>query len=700
MTEHRGRSWLPGRLPLAAIGLVALCGSAALAQEKGRLERLPEEARVWLEDEVAYIITDEERDVFLDLETVEERNAFIDVFWQRRDPVPATPENEFKEEHERRLEEADRQFQEIRSRPGRRTDRGRMYVILGKPRSVDHFDNYNELVSSELWFYEGDTSKGLPPFFYLLFYKPLDLGEYRLYNPVIDTPGALLRGKASLEPQRAVDALYRISPELARAAITFDATGPANLHDASAVMLGTEMLISRIEDSPKRAVRTDYVDGWLRYGKRVSAEYSFNYVPSRHTFAVLFGPDGTPFLQYAVELDLDNFPVETDEARTRYYTTVDVSLEIRSHDGTLVLADEKESYVELSRSQVETGSGSSFSYQDGVPLVPGTYEVSVILRNRVLHQYTVAEREVRIEGDRPGEPSLGDPILGFQIEDRSTADGASGLKTFEVDGLRVQPATNGLFAIGDTALVFLQARSFAADARVRIALLDEAGSVARQDEVAAESLVVRRVELSGLTGGNYVVRAQLVSASGGSERVLDERKAQLTLSPRTEVPRPAFTARRSFDPDEPGMLALTLGDQLWALGRYDEARARLEQAVAAGNPNLPMAQWKLAGAYVRSREPKAALALLEPLAEAYPEQYEVALGLGLSYYLMGQLESAASYLEKATTIRPPSTSLLNALGDVYRRLDRPDDARRVLQRSLELDPNQEHIKKQVAALPR
>ena len=677
---------------------------AALGQGE-RLSRLPADARGWLQDEVGYIITDRERDTFLALETVDERKAFIDAFWRRRDPVPATPSNELKDEHYRRLEYADSHFREIASRPGRRTDRGRMYVILGEPRNRERFDNRNELFTSELWFYDGDPTKGLPPFFYLLFFKPQDVGEFRLYSPALDTPGSLLRGNAGAETARAVDNLYRISPELARASLTFDATAPVNRKDTSAALLGTELMLARIEESPKRAVRTDYVDGWLRYGKKVSADYSFNFVPSRSTFAVLLGPGGSQFLQYAVEIDFENFPVETDEARTKYYTTVDVSLEIRNREGVLVLADDKESFVELSRSQIESGSGSSFSYQDGLPLVPGDFNVTVILRNRVLHQYTVAERDVKVDAIPPGRPALSDIVLGFQVEE-DPAGIAGALKTFEAAGLRVQPATDGLFAIGDTAHVFFQVDSAGApseEARLRIALV-EGERTLREHELSAAEYAGRPVhqllDMSELAGGTYMVRVQLVGAAGPQERVLAEKTASLTLSPRTAVPRPAFTARRSFDADEPGMLAMTLGDQLWSLGRFDEARKMLEEAVAADNPKLPMADWKLAGAYVRSREPERALELLLPLEPEFGDQYEVVLGLGLSYYLQGKLTDAARFLERAARIRPAGTSLLNALGDIYLRLQRPGDARRVLEQSLALDASQEAVRKQVASLPK
>ena len=72
--------------------------------------------------------------------------------------------------------------------------------------------------------------------------------------------------------------------------------------------LGTNIVIARIEDSPKRLVRTDWAAAWQDYRNRVAAEYSFNYVPNRHLFAVMVGPEATPFVHYSIELDPEQFP--------------------------------------------------------------------------------------------------------------------------------------------------------------------------------------------------------------------------------------------------------------------------------------------------------------------------------------------------------------------------------------------------------
>ncbi|MCX6563307.1 MAG: TonB family protein [Candidatus Aminicenantes bacterium] len=82
----------------------------------------------WLNDEVTIIISAKEKDVFLKLQTDKERDTFIEAFWKARDPNPATPENEFKAEHYRRLTYADQTYGTATT-PGRKTEAGQMYIV-------------------------------------------------------------------------------------------------------------------------------------------------------------------------------------------------------------------------------------------------------------------------------------------------------------------------------------------------------------------------------------------------------------------------------------------------------------------------------------------------------------------------------------------------------------------------------------------
>ena len=89
----------------------------------------------WLDEDVIYIITPEERQAFMQLSNDEERDNFIEAFWQRRDPTPDTPENEYKEEHYQRIAYANEHF--AAGVPGWKTDRGRIYITYGKPDEID-----------------------------------------------------------------------------------------------------------------------------------------------------------------------------------------------------------------------------------------------------------------------------------------------------------------------------------------------------------------------------------------------------------------------------------------------------------------------------------------------------------------------------------------------------------------------------------
>ncbi|MBS1849352.1 MAG: GWxTD domain-containing protein [Acidobacteria bacterium] len=103
--------------------------SKALKQELGR------SYKKWLSEDVVWIITDEERSAFKQLSNDEERDQFIEAFWQRRDPTPDTVENEFKEEHYRRIAYANEHFPA--GIPGWKTDRGHMYIAFGPPDEIE-----------------------------------------------------------------------------------------------------------------------------------------------------------------------------------------------------------------------------------------------------------------------------------------------------------------------------------------------------------------------------------------------------------------------------------------------------------------------------------------------------------------------------------------------------------------------------------
>jgi len=115
---------------------------------------LPDTYNRWLNIEVPYIITAQERAAFEALNTDEERNQFIEQFWLRRDPTPGTIRNEFREEHYRRIAYANSRFASPSGEPGWKSDRGRIYIIFGPPDEIDSHPNGSATAPpSEKWRY-------------------------------------------------------------------------------------------------------------------------------------------------------------------------------------------------------------------------------------------------------------------------------------------------------------------------------------------------------------------------------------------------------------------------------------------------------------------------------------------------------------------------------------------------------------------
>jgi GWxTD domain-containing protein len=108
----------------------------------------------WLNEDVVYIIDDAERAAFQRLTTDEEREKFIEQFWERRNPTPGSPENAFKEEHYRRIAFANKHFATLSGKPGWQTDRGHIYIVYGPPDEIDsHPKDTTRPVGTEQWRY-------------------------------------------------------------------------------------------------------------------------------------------------------------------------------------------------------------------------------------------------------------------------------------------------------------------------------------------------------------------------------------------------------------------------------------------------------------------------------------------------------------------------------------------------------------------
>ena len=180
--------------------VLASAGLIGFAQDPGKMQdpmdkprnvkpELKKAYKEWLEKDVAYVITEEERKAFKKLATDDERERFIEEFWRRRDPDPDTDENEFKEEYYERIAYANEHFSS--GIPGWKSDRGRIWIMYGKPHEREthpmggQYDRpayegggTTNTYPFEIWFYR--YLPGVGSGIEIEFVDPTGSGEYRI----------------------------------------------------------------------------------------------------------------------------------------------------------------------------------------------------------------------------------------------------------------------------------------------------------------------------------------------------------------------------------------------------------------------------------------------------------------------------------------------------------------------------------------
>ncbi len=228
--------------------------------------------------EVYWISTKKERKVFLKLKTNKERDAFIKDFWKCRDLNPKTPENEYKRAYEINFLYVQKYFSVKGVRPGWLTDRGRIFLLLGKPVSVSRNPVPGFKYPTEAWTYYGNPSFGLPPKFVLYFVDKGNNGLYKLYMPSKFRRRNRTRTSVPFSPTPSVDLFYLAIGNYCYTA-SFSPTplgdenssfSPSNntsgylVNDSQAASMLNQLdrsstLYEEIFSLPKRLFKTDYL---------------------------------------------------------------------------------------------------------------------------------------------------------------------------------------------------------------------------------------------------------------------------------------------------------------------------------------------------------------------------------------------------------------------------------------------------------
>ncbi len=682
----------------------ALCGAVLLtaglvpavtaAAQKAAAPKLPPAAKAWLEDEVADIIAPMEREVFLKLQTDRERDLFIEAFWKQRDPNPDTAENEAKTEHYRRLAHADRYYGRDAPRPGRRTARGRIYIILGEPNDVQRFEGKSSTYDAEIWFYQGKTDIGLPAGFNVVFFKENGSGEYKLYSPVGNGPQALIAGWTGGQDYGvAYEKLRDLEPELAAVSLNLVPGESGGLYGRPS--LSSDLLIQRIETTPARTVEARYARKFLEYKDIVEVEYTANYLDSDSLIKVFRDPSGLYFVHYAIEPKR----LSVNQYDDRFSTTLKVNGRVAAPDGRLVHQFDKTVALNLSEEEMKTASRVPFEFHDLFPLVAGDYNLSVLIKNEASKEFTSVEQALRIPA-AGAAVALTQPLVGYRAVKLDPA-AARKMKAFRLGAYQIFAQPGRIFAKSDTLVLAYQINdmspSFRAAGQVRLEFLKD-GQPFRDVRRAAADIpdpqaILEEVALADFPPAHYTVRVSL--ADGDKEIVAATEEFDLSFA--ESVPRPWSSSRVLPDIGDP-VYSIMVGTQLFNLGRFAEARVFLERALAQAPASEETAAG-LARTHLALDDPASAARVLAGfVGPDRAPKYETLLMAAESRRRLKEFEAAAGLLDRAVAHYGVNAALMNALGACYEGLDRTRDALAAYEKSLQLSPDQAEVKARIEAL--
>lgn len=713
---------MPARILLLVLALLLVLPVPSVAQELDLdaypeldLDGIDERYRDWLEREVRWIITRDERDVFVRLDSDGKRDEFIERFWANRDPSPGTERNEYREMHYERLEHATRNFGRDTPRPGWMTDMGRIWILLGKPQTTTRLPNTNRAVPSEVWFYAVDPALRLPPFFYLIFFKDSGVGEYRLWSPAMDGPAKLLdasgqaqlqRGTGGLgemgpgsrmmamdETGRAVQLLQQADQELAQAAGSLI---PGEGVGMNVSPLRSEMVISQVFDLPN-VLMPRATWAYTVLTGITESRVRFETLPMEAAAVGLIDPSGDPFVHFLMrtvgdELNLNNY-------EDRYYLTFDVSSSIRDAElRTLESSEPRTLQADIDEEMARRLRGGPVQYMERVAVVPGEYTLDVVMENNVTREFARSEIDVLVPSPNPDRLGGSRPILVYRAEDLGERYSAFGDQfPFQIGSTVLVPALDGPFPDDGVLAVYRQLwlpEGLQEPLMERVALVDAAGAPLVEklvridpwdrDEHGVVNQIVR-LDLNGIPAGTYRLEV-------GLEQEERSYSMPVRVVEGSTFERP-FVHSLPYPPATDPLVRLERARQLRTLGRTAEAIEVLEGVLRRAPElreaiELQVALLRDAGRYDEIER------LLAPRLAESPNDVGLLLEVAEVKAMQGEHFDAIRYYERARIGGAEETpDLLNALASEYWAEGRAGEAAELLRRSLEIEPDQPQMQR-------
>ena len=677
---------------LLFVGLAAF--PAAGQAKKKSVKDLPPQYRKWLEQDVVYIITPKERDVFLQLDSDRDRDIFTTAFWKQRDPTPGTPKNEFKDEHYRRIAYANQWYGRDTPTPGWRTDMGRIYIILGEPKSVEKYENLFDVFPTQIWFYEGMAEYGTPNAFNVVFFKPSGIPEFRLYTPLQYGPQALLihyNGDMT-DYASAYSQLAQIEPAIAGISMTLI---PGESLDSDRPAISSEILVhQRIPAAPYEKIKDDYAEKLLRYKDIIEVDYTANYIRNESLLAVARDRNGQSYVHYAIEPEKLNF--EGNE--TGFHAEMEVTGKVALADNPTRTIYQFDRLVPFDVSPEQMGRIKSklFSYQDLFPLIPGRYRVNFLWKNRVSREFSSVEADILVPGT--GVFSMSAPVVANKADKNSRFKDSA--KSFLFNKIQLVPSPRNDFQVGETMYVFFQLNGIPADIRtagqLEYAILKEGqpfkSTTRAIAEIADPANILEEFPLTDFPPAQYQVRLT-VRAADKSERLSSQFRFYITNMMR--LPRPFVLSQPQPLSNDASVINI-LGLQY--LNNDDPAKARpLLEAAYRRDPTQTKYALDFARLLLAAKDYIGVKGVVAPflLDERKWDFLQIAGQAGQS---LGELAPAIEYYKSYLNHFGANITVLNAIGECYLSAGGPADALVAWEKSLQLNANQPDLKARVQAL--
>ena len=511
--------------PAMALSVVVAASSFAVAQSQKQNQdptdkprnvkpELKKAYKDWLDKDVTYIITDEERKAFKKLATDDERERFIEEFWRRRDPDPDTDENEFKEEYYERIAYANENF--ASGIPGWKTDRGRIWIMYGKP---DGRETHPMGGSYDRPSYEGGGNTSTYPFetwFYrylpgvgsgieIEFVDPTGSGEYRIArNPnekdaLLMIPGGGLtlseqlgltdRGDRILNNGLSQGRFVREQDNpFSRLQLIADLSRPPQVKfNDLATMVGTGV----VEDNPLNFdVRVDF---FRQSDERVITAFT---------------------------IQTENKDLVFNDSGGLQQARINIFGKVTSVAGRRVTIFEDPVITTATAEELTEAKDRKSAYQKAVPLLPGVYKVDVIVRDVTSGATGIRHVGFTVPKYDPAKLSTSTLILAAKLESLSDQPAVG---QFVIGQTKVIPNVAGSYKRGQAVGVYMQVYNAGIDQTtlrpsvdVEYSLLRDGKEIVKQTEDwsgmsdAGQRLTLARlIDTNGLTPGEYQVSIKI-----------------------------------------------------------------------------------------------------------------------------------------------------------------------------------------------